>query len=64
MGKTKDLFKKSRDNKGTFHAKMCSIQERNGIDLMEAEDIKDVAIICRKLFKKREKLNDSDKHMM
>ena len=64
MGKTKDLFKKSRDNKGTFHAKMCSIQERNGIDLTEAKDIKEVARIHRKLFKKKEKLNDSDKHMM
>ena len=40
MGKTKDLFKKIRDTKGTFHAKMGSIQDRNGRDLTEAEDIK------------------------
>ena len=40
MGKTRDLFKKSRDTKGTFHAKMGSIQNRNGMDLTEAEDIK------------------------
>ena len=40
MGKTKDLFKKIRDTKGTFHAKMCSIKDRNGMDLTEAEDIK------------------------
>ena len=40
MGKTRDLFKKIRDTKGTFHAKMRSIKERNGLDLKEAEDIK------------------------
>ena len=40
MGKTRDLFKKIRDMKGTFHAKMGSIKDRNGIDLTEAEDIK------------------------
>ena len=40
MGKTRDLFKKIRDTKGTFHAKMCWIKDRNGIDLTEAEDIK------------------------
>ena len=40
MGKTKDLFKKSRDTKGTFNAKMGSIKDRNGMDLTEAEDIK------------------------
>ena len=40
MGKTRDLFKKIRDTKGTFHAKMGSIKERNGMDLTEAEDIK------------------------
>ena len=39
MGKTRDLFKKIRDTKGTFHAKMCSIKDRNGRDLTEAEDI-------------------------
>ena len=40
MGKTRDLFKKIRDTKGTFHAKMGTIQDRNGMDLTEAEDIK------------------------
>ena len=40
MGMTKDLFKKSRDTKGTFHAKMGSIEDKNGMDLTEAEDIK------------------------
>ena len=40
MGKTRDLFKKIRDTKGTFHAKMGSIKDRNDMDLKEAEDIK------------------------
>ena len=40
MGKTRDLFKKIRDTKGTFHAKMGTIKDRNSIDLTEAEDIK------------------------
>ena len=40
MGKTRDLFKKIRDTKGTFHAKMGSIKDRNGMDLTEAKDIK------------------------
>ena len=40
MGKTRDLFKKIRDTKGTFHAKMGSIKDRNGMDLTEGEDIK------------------------
>ena len=40
MGKTRDLFKKIRDTKGTFHAKMGSIKDKNGMDLIEAEDIK------------------------
>ena len=40
MGKTRDLFKKIRDIKGTFHAKMSTIMDRNGMDLIEAEDIK------------------------
>ena len=40
MGKTRDLFKKIRDTKGTFHAKMGLINDRNGMDLTEAEDIK------------------------
>ena len=40
MGKTRDIFKKIRDTKGIFHAKMSSIKDRNGMDLTEAEDIK------------------------
>ena len=40
MGKTRDLFKKIRDTKGTFQAKMCSTKDENGMDLTEAEDIK------------------------
>ena len=40
MGKTRDIFKKIRDTKGTFHAKMGSIKDRNGMDLTETEDIK------------------------
>ena len=40
MGKTKDFFKKIRETKGTFHAKMGTIKDRNGMDLTEAEDIK------------------------
>ena len=40
MGKTRDLFKKIRDTKGTFHAKTVTIKDRNGMDLTEAEDIK------------------------
>ena len=40
MGKTRDFFKKMRDTKGTFHAQMVSIKDRNGMDLTEAEDIK------------------------
>ena len=41
MGKTRDLFKKIRDSKGTFHSKMGSIKDRNGKDLTEIEDIKE-----------------------
>ena len=40
MGKTRDLFRKIKDSKGTFHAKIGSIKRRNGVDLTEAEDIK------------------------
>ena len=40
MGKTRDLFKTTRDTKGTFHAKMGSIKDKNGMDLTEAENIK------------------------
>ena len=52
IGKTRDLFKKIRDTKGTFHAKMGSIKDRNGMDLTEAEDIKkrwqEYIELCRK----------------
>ena len=52
MGKTRDLFKKIRDIKGTFHAKMGSIKDRNGMDLTEAADIKEVARIHRTVQKR------------
>ena len=53
MGKTRDLFKKLRDTKGTFHAKMSSIKDRNYMDLTEAEDIKKRWQNCTKeLYKK------------
>ena len=53
IGKTKDLFKKIRDTKGTFHAKMGSIKDRNGMELTEAEDIKKVARTHRTTIRKR-----------
>ena len=53
MGETRDLFKKIRDTKGTFHAKMGSIKDRNGRDLTEAEDIKKRWQEYIKLYKKR-----------
>ena len=52
MGKTRDLFKKIRDTKGTFHAKMGTIKDRNGMDLTEAEDIKKRWQECKELYKK------------
>ena len=52
MGKTRDLFKKIRDTKGTFHAKIGSIKDRNGMDLTEAEDIKKKWQDYTKLYKK------------
>ena len=52
MGKTRDLFKKIRDTKGTFHAKINSVKERNGIDLTEAEDIKKWQEYTEELYKK------------
>ena len=52
MGKTRDLFKKIRDTKGTFHAKMGTINIRNGKDLTEAEDIKKRQQEYTKLYKK------------
>ena len=45
MGKTRDLFKKIRDTKGTFYAKMGSIKDGNGMDLTEAEDIKQLLLL-------------------
>ena len=52
MGKTRDLFKKIRDTKGIFHAKMGSIKDRNGMDLTEAEDIKRWQEYTEDLYKK------------
>ena len=61
MGKTRDLFKKIRDTKGIFHAKMGSIKDRNGMDLTEAEDIKKRwPEYTEELYKKD--LNDPDNH--
>ena len=59
MGKPRDLFKKIRDTKGTFHAKMGSIRDRNGTDLKEAEDIKRWQEYTE-LYKKD--LHDADNH--
>ena len=53
MGRTRDHFKKIRDTKGTFHAKMGSIKSRNGLDLTEAEDIKKRRQEYTELYKKR-----------
>ena len=52
-GKTRDLFKKIRDTKGTFHAKMGTIKDRNGMDLIAAEDIKKRWQEYTELYKKR-----------
>ena len=61
MGKTRDLFKKIRDTKGLFHAKMCSMKDRNGMDLTEAEDIKKRwQEYTEELYKKD--LHDPDNH--
>ena len=60
MGKNKNLFKKIRDTKGTFHAKMSSIKDRNGMDLTEAEDIKKSGKKTQELYKKD--LHDPDNH--
>ena len=60
MGKTRDLFKKIRDTKGTFNAKMGSIKDRNGMDLTEAEDIKRWQEYTEELYKKE--LHDPDNH--
>ena len=55
MKKTKDLFKKTRDTKGTFHAKMGTIKDINGMDLTEAEDIKKRWQEYTELYKKKKK---------
>ena len=60
MGKTRDLFKKIRDTKATFHAKMGSIKHRNGMDLTEAEDIKKWQEYTEELYKKD--LHNPDNH--
>ena len=60
MGKTRDLFKKIRDTKGTFHAKMGSIKDGNGRDITEAEDIKRWEQYTKELYKKE--LHDQDNH--
>ena len=60
MGKTRDLFKKIRDNKGIFHVKMGLIKDRNGMDLTEAEDIKKRWQEYTELYKKD--LHDEDNH--
>ena len=61
MGKIRDLFKQTRDNKGTFHAKMGSIKNRNGMDITEAEDIKKRwQEYTEELYKKD--LHDPDNH--
>ena len=60
MGKTRDIVKKIKDTKGTFHAKMGSIKDRNGMDLIEAEDIKKRWEEYTELYKKD--LHDQDNH--
>ena len=60
MGKTKDFLKKMRDTKGTFHAKMGTIKDRNGMDPTEAEDIKNRWQEYTELYKKD--LHDPDNH--
>jgi len=60
MEKTRDLLKKIRDTKGTFHAKMDTIKNRNGMDLAEAEDIKKCQEYTEELCKKD--LHDPDNH--
>ena len=60
MGKTRDLFKKIRDTKGIFHAKMGSIKDRNGMDLTEVEDIKRWQEYTEEPYRKD--LHDADNH--
>ena len=61
MGKTRDLFKKIRNTKGKFHAKMGLIKDRNGMDLTEAEDIKKRRKECTEILYKKD-LHDPDNH--
>ena len=61
-GKTRDLFKKIRDTKGTFHAKMGTIKDGNGMDLTEAEDIKRWQEYTEELYKKDLHVNLSQYH--
>ena len=61
MGKTRDLFKKIRDTKGTFHAKMGTIKDRNGMNLTEAEDIKKRRQEYTEELEKKD-LHDPDNH--
>ena len=61
MGKTRDLFKKIRDTKGTFHAKMVTIKNRNAMDLIEAESVKKRWQEYMKNYTKKD-LNDTDNH--
>ena len=61
MGKTRDLFKKIRDTKGTCHAKMGTIKDRNGMDLTETEDIKKRWQECTEELYMKD-LHDSDNH--
>ena len=60
MGKTRDLFKKIRDTNGAFHAKMCTIKDRNGMDPTEAEDIKRWQEYTEELYEKG--LHNPDNH--
>ena len=60
MVKTRNLFKKIRDTKGTFHAKMGSVKDSNGMDLTEAEDIKRWQEYTKELYKKD--FHDTDNH--
>ena len=60
MGRTRDLFKKMRDTKGTFHAKLGTVKGRNGMNLTEPEDIKSWQEYTEELYKKD--LNNLDNH--
>ena len=60
MGKTRDIFKKIRDTERIFHANMCTIKDRNGMDLTEAESIQRWQQYTEELYKKD--LNDPDNH--